>query len=187
MGIFFRISFPLLGELTVTIKCNSFGTVGLRETAPYRDLKEDIHVYLSDDTQCIGTGAFKNWKHLLSVTYCGNHSVKIGTVSFSGCENLKTFAFSSTGEVASQAFKDCASLHFLNLSKTTLINRNVFEGCNCLSGIRVYENCTFRGDAFSNPLSVELVDYNGKIVRRIEKFCVETSQRDKELKFSDFQ
>ncbi len=129
--------------VVVDIHPNANGTVGTHETAPYKNL-ENLEVILMPGTQCVGTGAFKDWKNLLSVT-CewsnGKDGVKIGVAAFKNCPNLSLVSFGKTGDIGMCAFEGCRSLAILNVSHSKNIFRSAFKNCVSLLELRVRKGC----------------------------------------------
>lgn len=125
--------------VVVDIHPNANGTVGTHETAPYKNL-ENLEVILMPGTQCVGTGAFKGWDNLLSVTCEGSNGkdgVAIGAAAFKNCCNLRAVGFNRTGDIGMCAFEGCRSLVMLNVSHSENIFQSAFKNCTSLSELRV--------------------------------------------------
>lgn len=139
-GLFFPTA---VRSEAVDVYPNAEGTVGTRETAEYRNRK-DLEVRLMPGTRCVGTGAFKDWKNLLSVT-CewsnGKDGVKIGAAAFKNCPNLSLVSFGKTGDIGMCAFEGCRSLAILNVSHSKNIFRSAFKNCVSLLELRVRKGC----------------------------------------------
>ncbi len=151
--------------VTVDIHPNPGGTVGTEETALCRGL-ESLDVILTPETKCVGTGAFKGWKNLLSVTCEGENGedgVKIGAAAFKDCSNLSLVRFAKTGDIGMCAFEGCRSLAMLDVSrsKNIFIFQSAFKGCVSLSKLRVRKDCYWvdRESALEGcPASVQVVE-----------------------------
>ena len=140
---------------TVTISHNSCKTVGANETKPYQSV-ENLEVVLGEGTECIGVGAFKNFKNLVSVTYNGENSVQIAAGAFYGCCNLTKLSIPVTGAIGRYSFYNCASLQRLDLPYTTFLSPKSFVNCENLQTVRVSENCTGISDAFENCPKIQV-------------------------------
>lgn len=118
---------------------NADGTVGMRETAEYKNRK-DLKVRLMPGTRCVGTGAFKGWNNLLSVV-CeeadGEDGVTVGAAAFKDCSRLQSVFFNKTGDIGAGAFEGCKALTTLDVFYSKNIHRWAFKNCTSLIALYV--------------------------------------------------
>lgn len=110
----------------------------------------------------IGSGAFNNCSHLISVTM-GDNITKLGSMAFGCCSSLSNITLpESLQSIDYRAFYGCSSLICINIPESvTIIGTHIFENCSNLS--TVYYNSSYSNinNHFLNLPSIKTVIFGG--------------------------
>lgn len=97
--------------------------------------KETRTCEIHQDTKVIASGAFEDWKWMISSIVLPDGVVGIGRHAFSDCENLASINIPKTVmRIGEYAFEDCKTLKEIVIPvSVTRIGRGAFEGCEELT------------------------------------------------------
>ena len=129
----------------------------------YKDEKDVREIFIPENIDIIGEGAFSNCVNLVRVLVPESVQI-ISDTAFSGCENLKTISLpEKTVKIGWYAFRGCRNLSDLTIpSGVKEIGKFAFMGCRRLAAVKVLHN----GSVHKVLLKGELTDESWQKIRR---------------------
>ena len=129
----------------------------------YKDEKNVTEIFIPDDVDIIGEGAFNGCTNLVRILIPETVKV-ISDTAFSDCENLRCIALpEGTERLGWYAFKGCRNLCELTIpSALKEIGRYAFAGCENLTAVHVRHD----GRIYRFVLNSELDDERWQEIRR---------------------
>lgn len=129
----------------------------------YKDEKDVREIFIPDNIEIIGEGAFSDCVNLERVLVPGTVQI-VSDAAFSGCENLKTIILpEKTSKIGWYAFRGCRNLSDLTLpSGIREIGKFAFMGCRRLAAVKVLHN----GNVYKFLLKGELNDEKWQKIKK---------------------